>query len=249
MIYFVQDKATQRIKIGFTRHDVGGRLEHFQTGCPGQLTVLLQIHGIGADETELKNRFKAFREHGEWFRPVLGVLQAIEEMKATKEQTVRRVLDELQEMDNDMFSEPAEPVGDRTVSEPGNMGAEWLCQDRLAISVYDLAVVESAERYSHLKGRLNLAPTYVQVEEQSVAEAAVEFSCSLLEAAMVCDKIRRKRQTGDLVPRVYVYVDRRNRWSRLSSAHELTVLDGGRCRLNRDVFAGDFVAVETPDRE
>jgi len=100
MIYFIRDEATQHIKIGFTKGYGKDRLRELQTGCLGQLILLLEIRGSKQDETAWHDRFEAVRERGEWFRPVPELLQAIEEMKAAQAETVRRALSKLQEMDN-----------------------------------------------------------------------------------------------------------------------------------------------------
>ncbi len=50
MIYFVRDEATLLVKIGFTNREVHGRVAEFQTGCPGLLTVMLQMSGTRQDE-------------------------------------------------------------------------------------------------------------------------------------------------------------------------------------------------------
>jgi hypothetical protein len=100
MIYFIRDEATQHIKIGFTAGYGEERLRDLQTGCPGQLVLLLQMDGSRQHETAWHERFAGARERGEWFRPVPELLQAIEEVKASQAETVRRVLRELQEMDN-----------------------------------------------------------------------------------------------------------------------------------------------------
>ena len=71
MIYFIRDEATQHIKIGFTAGDGEDRLRDLQTGCPGQLVLLLQIDGSKQDETAWHDRFAdaRLRDPGEWFKP------------------------------------------------------------------------------------------------------------------------------------------------------------------------------------
>jgi Meiotically up-regulated gene 113 len=100
VIYFVRDELTLLVKIGFTGRDVDERLSEFQTGCPGLLTPLLQISGTRQEEHGWQQRFAAARERSEWFRPVPELMQAIEEVKASQVDTVRRVLEELRKMDN-----------------------------------------------------------------------------------------------------------------------------------------------------
>jgi hypothetical protein len=83
MIYFIRDEATQHIKIGFTGSDGEDRLRDLQTGCPGQLVLLLQIEGSKQEETTWHDRFAEarLRDPGEWFKPVPELLLAIMEAK------------------------------------------------------------------------------------------------------------------------------------------------------------------------
>lgn len=69
MIYFIQDASTLLIKIGFTDSAPEKRLAQLQTGCPGELMLLLMIEGGQNDEADLHERFDDLRERGEWFRP------------------------------------------------------------------------------------------------------------------------------------------------------------------------------------
>lgn len=81
MIYFIRDEATQFIKIGVTAGDAENRLQTLQTGCPGNLVLLLEIEGSEQDEGAWHERFAGARERGEWFRPVPELLLAIMEAK------------------------------------------------------------------------------------------------------------------------------------------------------------------------
>ena len=45
-----------------------------QTGCPGQLVLLLAHEGSLSDEADLHNRFAASYSRGEWFRPCPEIL-------------------------------------------------------------------------------------------------------------------------------------------------------------------------------
>ena len=83
MIYFARDEVTQHIKIGFTSGDGEDRLRDLQTGCPGQLVLLLQIEGSKQDETTWHDRFAEarLRDPGEWFKPVPELLLAIMDAK------------------------------------------------------------------------------------------------------------------------------------------------------------------------
>ena len=86
MIYFIRDEATQNIKIGFTAREGADRLRDFQTGCPGNLVVLLEIEGSKQDETAWHNRFAnaRVRDRGEWFEPVPELMLAIMEAKVSQ---------------------------------------------------------------------------------------------------------------------------------------------------------------------
>lgn len=97
MIYFIRDEATQHIKIGFTAGDGEKRRSDLQAACPGQLVLLLQMEGSRKHETAWHERFSSARERGEWFRPVPKLLQAIEDVKASQAEAIRRRLQKLQE--------------------------------------------------------------------------------------------------------------------------------------------------------
>lgn len=76
MIYFIQDSSTLLIKIGYTgASDAESRLKQLQTGCPSGLELLCTSEGTQADERELHERFKTFRERGEWFKPAPQVIR------------------------------------------------------------------------------------------------------------------------------------------------------------------------------
>lgn len=84
MIYFIRDEETQFVKIGFTAGDGEDRLRDLQTGCPGELVLLLQMEGSQQEETAWHERFAGARERGEWFRPVPELLLAITEAKVSQ---------------------------------------------------------------------------------------------------------------------------------------------------------------------
>ena len=96
MIYFIRDESTQHIKIGYTAGHGEKRLRDLQTGCPGQLMLLLHLEGLRQHETAWHKRFASARERGEWFRPVPELRRAIEVVKVSQMDTVKRVLKELQ---------------------------------------------------------------------------------------------------------------------------------------------------------
>jgi hypothetical protein len=104
MIYFIRDEATQVIKIGYTAGDGESRLRDLQTGCPGELVVLLEIEGSKQDETAWHQRFAAARERGEWFRPVAELLLAISEGKVVQLEEEKAQLQERLEAVQSRFS-------------------------------------------------------------------------------------------------------------------------------------------------
>ena len=82
MIYFIQDTETLFIKIGFTDSAPEKRLAQLQTGCPGELVLLLVVEGDQHFEDVLHQRFDRFRERGEWFRPAPTVIGMMIDMQA-----------------------------------------------------------------------------------------------------------------------------------------------------------------------
>jgi len=69
-------------------------------------------------------------------------------------------------------------------------------------------------------------------------EVGVPFLCPLLEAAIICDTLRRHdKMAGDRPTRVYI---RRKTWSKIPGAALLTLVDEttGKVRLNPKLFPG-----------
>jgi hypothetical protein len=79
-IYFIQGEATKNIKIGFS-DDPKIRLKGHQTGSGEKLILLKTVKGCKADETEIHNKLRHFRIHGEWFKPERELLDFIEACK------------------------------------------------------------------------------------------------------------------------------------------------------------------------
>lgn len=75
-VYFIQGEATGLIKIG-KANDPGTRLKGLQTGSPDHLVLLGVIPCTKTRETELHEDFKAFKVHGEWFKPSAELLSFI----------------------------------------------------------------------------------------------------------------------------------------------------------------------------
>lgn len=76
LIYFLNAKESQRVKIGFAVN-LERRVKELQTGCPEKLTVLRTIPGTRADERNLHKRFAAYRLTGEWFRNAAPLMNYI----------------------------------------------------------------------------------------------------------------------------------------------------------------------------
>ncbi|MBU4273065.1 MAG: GIY-YIG nuclease family protein [Planctomycetes bacterium] len=104
MIYFMRDEATQFIKIGVTINNAEDRRRTLQTGCPGNLTLLLEMEGSEQDETAWHERFASVRERGEWFRPVPELLLAIMEAKVMQLEAENSRLLELLAAEKDQTS-------------------------------------------------------------------------------------------------------------------------------------------------
>ncbi len=78
MIYFVQaGPPSGAIKIGYTSTSLKKRVGALQTSHPEKLTILGAIIGAPSDEKALHKRFHAERMEGEWFRPVIDLLELI----------------------------------------------------------------------------------------------------------------------------------------------------------------------------
>lgn len=79
MIYFIRQKRTDLVKIGYTLNDPPARLSSLQVGSPEPLEMIGTVPGSVADEAVLHQQFAASRVRGEWFRatPVMGRLIAL----------------------------------------------------------------------------------------------------------------------------------------------------------------------------
>lgn len=66
MIYFILDKSTDLVKIGYSKNPVQ-RLKQLQTGNGQSLELLYSIVGDRNYEAFLDKFFDACRVHGEWF--------------------------------------------------------------------------------------------------------------------------------------------------------------------------------------
>lgn len=66
-VYFIMCADTHRCKIGFTKGDPQKRLKSLQTGCPGELSVVVRHPGTSETEARLHRKFAASKIRGEWF--------------------------------------------------------------------------------------------------------------------------------------------------------------------------------------
>ncbi len=72
MIYFIQNKTTKAIKIGYSKKPTS-RLKHLQTATPDELILLGTMHGGLEHESDFLERFAKHRLQGEWFK---GAIQS-----------------------------------------------------------------------------------------------------------------------------------------------------------------------------
>jgi hypothetical protein len=77
-VYFIEDGPGGDIKIGRS-HRVGDRRSDLQTATPRLLRVLGHVNGGPTMEAILRDRFRAHRIHGEWFRRNDELMSLIEE--------------------------------------------------------------------------------------------------------------------------------------------------------------------------
>jgi len=74
MIYFIQDTATNKIKIGVSQKPME-RLAGLQTACVGKLILIGVMDGARQEEIALHEQFTQHR--GEWFDPTTDLLTYI----------------------------------------------------------------------------------------------------------------------------------------------------------------------------
>lgn len=78
VVYFVGGDVGG-VKIGFAVN-VELRLRDLQCGSPVKLAVLATVPGMPKDEREYHKRFKAARQHGEWFERTPELLAEIDRL-------------------------------------------------------------------------------------------------------------------------------------------------------------------------
>jgi hypothetical protein len=79
-VYYIEAKGSDLIKIG-TSHNVHSRLATFQATSPAKLSVLFTCSGGQKQEAMLHRRFKAHRQHREWFRRAPEILAFMDEVQ------------------------------------------------------------------------------------------------------------------------------------------------------------------------
>lgn len=82
-VYFIQQKDVPDLyKIGKTKRDPKRRLRELQTGNPNELIIVFTIQSKNMHilESTLHKKYEYVREHGEWFRLPVNI---IEEIKTT----------------------------------------------------------------------------------------------------------------------------------------------------------------------
>lgn len=86
-VYFIQNRDTGRVKIGFTNGDPRWRLSSMQSGCDSTLALLGAIPGTIADEQAWHAKFGVLRVRGEWFEGAEVLLQSIAAAVRTQTRT------------------------------------------------------------------------------------------------------------------------------------------------------------------
>ena len=110
---------------------------------------------------------------------------------------------------------------------------------QLAIDLFDLDRVDPLLQERLLTGRLDGSG----IVKVSPKQRAVALSCPLLEAAMMCEAIRRlNRAAGDRVVRIYFRPVGKSRWVQLPMEMVLLSRDGDGWRLHNFLRRGDGLA-------
>lgn len=81
-VYFAQPVSGGFIKIGWSTNP-SSRGTSMQTFSPLKLQLLHFVQANILLERVLHERFRAVRQHGEWFEPVHGILEQIERWRIT----------------------------------------------------------------------------------------------------------------------------------------------------------------------
>ena len=84
MIYAVQCGAGGPIKLGFTSKDPQVRLNQLQNGNHQKLTLLAAADGGEWTEKEIHRLLAKYRIRGEWYRPLVPVLEMVRVIREGK---------------------------------------------------------------------------------------------------------------------------------------------------------------------
>ena len=87
MIYFIRDRSSGLIKIGFA-NEPWKRLVKIQSDTPGVVEMLAIEPGGVIDEARLHRRFAACRSRGEWFFPAPELLAHIDTLAKAEKPTI-----------------------------------------------------------------------------------------------------------------------------------------------------------------
>jgi hypothetical protein len=107
---------------------------------------------------------------------------------------------------------------------------------KLAVNLLDLDRLDPLLRQILLGGKLDV-DNLVMVGK----EVCVAFTCDLLTAACTCEGIRVFDKKAQRHP-TRTYINRGDGWVKLTGLDTLVVVEGNRCKLNRDLFPPPPVA-------
>lgn len=68
MIYFIENKNSEAIKIGYTGNDINKRLSELQIATPEELKLIGVMDGEIKEEKKLHLKFNELLIRGEWFK-------------------------------------------------------------------------------------------------------------------------------------------------------------------------------------
>lgn len=82
LIYFVLAEGLELIKIGYTTAGFKARLAVIQTGSPVPIKPLVVWKSrTMTDERNLHNRFRRWRQHGEWYDYAIEIRGYLEDLR------------------------------------------------------------------------------------------------------------------------------------------------------------------------
>lgn len=77
MIYFIQNKDSRHIKIGYTKKNAVDRMRAIGISTSSQLILLATCEGSMMDERKLHSRFKIDHIKSEWFKESTAIMEYI----------------------------------------------------------------------------------------------------------------------------------------------------------------------------